>query len=106
MSFQIYLNIINHGDGLIYGNFSSDQDRFNKGLEELGIVEEEKNNLINKITRQMNKESFSVVDSVNKKLNLQKYKLLLAQAKSINSAEDLFQVMDNYKNREKDYKLR
>ena len=43
MSFQIYLNIINHGDGLIYGNFSSDQDRFNKGLEELGIVEEEKN---------------------------------------------------------------
>lgn len=106
MCFQIYLNIISLGDGLVYGDFNSDQDRFNKGLEELGIVEDEKRNLINKITRQMNKESYSIQDSVNKKLNSQKYKLLLAQAKSINSAEDLFQVISNYKNREKDYKLR
>lgn len=54
----------------------------------------------------MNKESFSIQDDVNKRLNKQKYNLLLAQAKSINSAEDLFQVLDNYKNRGKDFKLK
>lgn len=94
------------GDGLVYGDFSSEQDRFNQGLEELGIVEEEKKNLINRIQKQMNKESFSIQDDVNKRLNKQKYNLLLAQAKSINSAEDLFQVLDNYKNRGKDFKLK
>ena len=93
------------GDGLVYGDFSSEQDRFNQGLEELGIVEEEKKNLINRIQKQMNKESFSIQEDVNKRLNKQKYNLLLAQAKSINSAEDLFQVLDNYKNRGKDFKL-
>lgn len=89
------------GDGLVYGDFSSEQDRFNKGLEELGIVEEEKKNLINRIQKQMNKESFSIQDDVNKRINKQKYNLLLAQAKSINSAEDLFQVLDNIKIAEK-----
>ena len=94
------------GDGLVYGEFSSEQDRFNKGLEELGIVEEEKKKLINRIEKQINKESFSVQEDVNKRLNKQKYNLLLAQAKSIKSSEDLFQVLDNYKNRGKDYKLK
>ena len=103
---MIFLFIISPGDGLVYGDFSSEQDRFNKGLEELGIVEEEKKNLINRIQKQMNKESFSIQDDVNKRINKQKYNLLLAQAKSINSAEDLFQVLDNYKNCGKDLKLK
>lgn len=92
------------GEGLTYGNFKNEQDRFNKGLEELGIVDDEKKNLINKINRQINKQSYSIKDEVNKKLILDKYKLLLAQAKSITSAEDLFQVMYNYKYRDKDFK--
>lgn len=103
---MIFLFTISLGEGLTYGNFKNEQDRFNKGLEELGIVDDEKKNLINKINRQINKQSYSVKEEVNKKLNLDKYKLLLAQAKSITSAEDLFQVMHNYKYRDKDFKLK
>lgn len=81
---------INLGDGLVYGEFSSEQDRFNKGLEELGIVEEEKKNLINRINKRITK--------VSDKDNLKTWNLVKAQANSISSAEDLFQVLDNYKN--------
>lgn len=37
MFLVIYFYTINHGDGLVYGNFNSDQDRFNTGIEELRI---------------------------------------------------------------------
>lgn len=80
---------INLGDGLVYGEFSSEQDRFNKGLEELGIVEEEKKNLINRINKRITK--------VSDKDNLKTWNLVKAQANSISTAEDLFQVLDNYK---------
>lgn len=54
--FQIYFYTINLGDGLVYGNFKNDQERFNYGLEELGIVEEEKERLIKKYEKINNDE--------------------------------------------------
>lgn len=86
---MIFLFIISPGDGLVYGDFSSEQDRFNKGLEELGIVEDEKKNLINRINKRITK--------VTDEENLKTWKLVNAQANSISNAEDLFQVLENYK---------
>lgn len=89
MYFQIFLNIINRGDGLVYGGFSSDQERFNLGLEQLGIVDNERENLVRRIERRASR-----VSSKNEK----DYNSLLTQAKSISSAEDLFAVLENYNN--------
>ena len=33
-----YLTIINLGDGIIYGDFIGPEERFNFGLEELGLL--------------------------------------------------------------------
>mgnify|MGYP001773456119 FL=1 len=33
-----YLTIINHGDGIIYGDFIGPEERFNFGLEELELL--------------------------------------------------------------------
>lgn len=87
--FQIYSNIINHGDGLIYGGFSSDQERFNLGLEQLGIVDKERENLVRRIERRANKVSEE---------NKDEYENLLRMANSITDAEDLFAVLENYNN--------
>lgn len=38
MYLWIYLLIINHGDGIIYGNFTGSEERFNYGLEELELL--------------------------------------------------------------------
>ena len=89
MYFQIFLNIINRGEGLVYGNFSSDQERFNLGLEQLGIVDNERENLVRRIERRASKVSTK---------NEKDYNSLLTQAKSISSAEDLFAVLENYNN--------
>lgn len=89
MYFRIYSNIINLGDGLVYGGFSSDQERFNLGLEQLGIVDNERENLVRRIERRANKVSEENEDDYNS---------LLTQAKSISSAEDLFVVLENYNN--------
>lgn len=96
------------GEGLVYGGFNSNQERFNHGLEELGIVEDEKRNLINKIERRINKQSYSIKEEINKNLNIRKWKELLVQAKSISDANDLFNVMNNYNNvsASKNYKIR
>lgn len=96
------------GEGLVYGGFNSNQERFNYGLEELGIVEDEKRNLINKIERRINKQSYSIKEEINKKLNQRKWVELLVQAKSISDANDLFNVMNNYNNvvDSKNYKIR
>lgn len=74
MSFQTYLCIINLGEGLTYGGFNNDQERFNYGLEELGIVDEEKERLIRKYERQGNEDK-------------------LKKARSISTAEDLFNLI-------------
>lgn len=87
--FQIFSNIINRGEGLIYGNFSSDQERFNLGLEQLGIVKDERENLVRRIERRASRVSTK---------NEKDYNNLLTQAKSISSAEDLFAVLENYNN--------
>lgn len=75
MYFQIYFYIINLGEGLTYGNFKNDQERFNYGLEELGIVEEEKNRLIKKYTKEGNSEN-------------------ILKAKNISGAEDLINFLN------------
>lgn len=67
-------------NGLTYGNFKNDQERFNYGLEELGIVDEEKNRLIKKYTNKENEE-------------------MLLKAKNISSAEDLISFLKENKNR-------
>lgn len=77
------------GEGLIYGNFSSDQERFNLGLEQLGIVDNERENLVRRIERRASRVSTK---------NEKDYNSLLKQAKSISSAEDLFAVLENYNN--------
>lgn len=83
------MNIINRGEGLVYGNFSSDQERFNLGLEQLGIVDNERENLVRRIERRASRVSTK---------NEKNYNSLLTQAKSISSAEDLFAVLENYNN--------
>lgn len=65
MFFQIYFYTINHGDGLVYGNFKNDQERFNYGLEELGIVEEEKERLIKRYEKMNNDEMVFKVKNIN-----------------------------------------
>lgn len=82
---------INHGDSVVYnmGAFATDQDRFNMGLEQLGIVDDEKKNIINRINKRITK--------VTDEENLKTWKLVNAQANSISNAEDLFQVLENYK---------
>lgn len=59
------------GEGLQYGAFTSEQDRFDYALEELGILEEEKQKLIRKFTRNGNKQ-------------------LLEKAQNISTMEDLY----------------
>lgn len=83
--------IISLGDGVIYGNFNSDEDRFNRGLEELGIVEEEKERIIKKLTTQNFKEKFIIKNSSEDYFNL------LDHANSIEGAEDLLVFLDFYK---------
>ncbi len=82
---------INHGDSVVYnmGAFATDQDRFNMGLEQLGIVDNEKKNIINRINKRITK--------VTDEENLKTWNLVKAQANSISNAEDLFQVLENYK---------
>lgn len=79
------------GDGVIYGNFNSDEDRFNRGLEELGIVEEEKERIIKKLTNQNFKEKFIIKNSSEDYFNF------LRSANSIESTEDLLIFLDFYK---------
>ena len=79
------------GDGVIYGNFNSDEDRFNRGLEELGIVEEEKERIIKKLTSQNFKEKFIIKNSSDDYFNF------LRSANSIESTEDLLIFLDFYK---------
>ena len=88
---MIFLLTINHGDSVVYnmGAFATDQDRFNMGLEQLGIVDDEKKNIINRINKRITK--------VTDEENLKTWKLVNAQANSISNAEDLFQVLENYK---------
>ena len=74
MYFQTYLCIINRGEGLTYGGFNNDQERFNYGLEELGIIDEEKERLIRKYEKQGNEDK-------------------LKKARSITTAEDLFNLI-------------
>lgn len=83
--------IISHGDSVVYnmGAFATDQDRFNMGLEQLGIVDNEKKNIINRINKRITK--------VTDEENLKTWNLVKAQANSISNAEDLFQVLENYK---------
>lgn len=78
MYFLIFFFITNHGEGLTYGNFKNDQERFNYGLEELGIVNEEKNRLIKKYTKDENEE-------------------MLVKSKNISSAEDLISFLNENK---------
>lgn len=78
MYFLIFFFIINHGEGLTYGNFKNDQERFNYGLEELGIIDEEKNRLIKKYTREENEE-------------------MLVKSKNISSTEDLISFLNENK---------
>lgn len=52
-------------NGLTYGNFKNDQERFNYGLEELGIVDEEKNRLIKKYTNDENEEMLLKVKNIS-----------------------------------------
>lgn len=91
MFLKIYLYIINHGDGIIYGGFNSDQERFNKGLEELGIIEEEKTRIIKKLNSTNYKEKFIIKNSGEDYFNL------LNHANSIEGAEDLLVFLDFYK---------
>ena len=44
------------GSGIVYGGFNSEQERFNEGLEELGIVDEQKAKLMKKYDRKGNQE--------------------------------------------------
>ena len=80
MCFLIFFYIINLANGLTYGSFRNDQERFNYGLEELGIVDEEKNRLIKKYTNEENEE-------------------MLLKSKNISSAEDLISFLKENKNR-------
>lgn len=78
---EIFMDIFEYykqGDGLVYGEFDNDQQRFNYGLEELGIVDKEKQRLIKKYKKNGNDE-------------------LLKKAESIESAFDLFQFLKFYK---------
>ena len=68
------------GEGLTYGSFRNDQERFNYGLEELGIVDEEKNRLIKKYTKDENEE-------------------MLLKVKNISGADDLISFLNENKNR-------
>lgn len=65
-------------NGLTYGNFKNDQERFNYGLEELGIVDEEKNRLIKKYTNKENEE-------------------MLLKVKNISGADDLISFLNENK---------
>ena len=80
MSFLIFFYTINHGEGLTYGSFKSDQERFNYGLEELGIVDEEKERLLKKYNRFNGSENEEQQNYYNK-------------IKSISEAEDLFEIL-------------
>lgn len=80
MFFQIFFFIINHGEGLTYGNFKNDQERFNYGLEELGIVDEEKNRLIKKYKSLENSEN-------------EEEQKFFKEIKNISSADDLFKIL-------------
>lgn len=80
MYFLIFFFIINHGEGLTYGSFRNDQERFNYGLEELGIVDEEKNRLIKKYVKDENEE-------------------MLLKVKNISGADDLISFLNENKNR-------
>ena len=84
MSFLIFFYTINHGEGLTYGSFKSDQERFNYGLEELGIVEEEKQRLLKKYNRFNGSENALEQNLYNK-------------IKSISEADDLFEVLKEVK---------
>ena len=61
-------------EGLITGTENSEQEKFNEALEQMGLIKEEKNKLIRKYTKQGNEE-------------------LLKKAKSIETAEDLFNFL-------------
>lgn len=82
MYFLIYFYTINRANGLTYGNFKNDQERFNYGLEELGIVDEEKNRLIKKYTKNENEE-------------------MLLKVKNISGADDLISFLNENKKRRK-----
>ena len=78
--FHIYFYTISHGDGLVYGNFKNDQERFNYGLEELGIVEEEKERLIKRYSKNGNDE-------------------MVYKAKNIEDANDLISFLKENSNK-------
>lgn len=84
MYFLIFFFIINHGEGLTYGSFKSDQERFNYGLEELGIIDEEKERLLKKYNKFNGSENDAEQNLYNK-------------IKSISEAEDLFEVLREVK---------
>ena len=84
MYFLIFFYTISHGEGLTYGSFKSDQERFNYGLEELGIVEEEKQRLLKKYNRFNGSENALEQNLYNK-------------IKSISEADDLFEVLKEIK---------
>lgn len=75
---NVFMDIFTYYDnssGIVYGGFSNEQARFNRGLQDLGIVDEEKARAIKRAERKENEE-------------------LIAKARSINNAEDLFEYLD------------
>lgn len=62
------------GEGIVTGTENTEQGKFNEALEQTGIIKEEKNKLIRKFTKEGNEE-------------------MLRKAKSIETAEDLFNIL-------------
>ncbi len=77
------------GSGVMYGGFATEQERFNEGLEQLGIVEEEKRRILRSLDR-------------NEKLPKSEKQMLVRFAKEIETADDLF----DYKESERKIKKR
>ena len=74
MYFQIFFYIINRGEGLTYGNFKNDQERFNYGLEELGLIDEEKTRLLRKYSKLEDEEKIKQVKSIQNAEDLINFK--------------------------------
>ena len=89
---ETFMNVFMYykeGSGVMFGDFMTEQERFNDGLENLGIVEEEKRRILRSLDR-------------NEKLPKSEKQMLVRFAKEIETADDLF----DYKESERKIKKR
>ena len=80
---NVFMDIFTYYDnssGLVYGEFKTEQERFNQGLEDLGIVDDEKKRLYKKYDRQNNEELKKAVSYIT-------------------DANDLFEFLSKYEKR-------